>query len=134
MPRGLGPALSYRQSDRRCAPLPDCVIGDSGFAIRKRAHSSLAWIWRESESFNKFRGTAWMPSPCRDCPERERDFGGCRCQAALLTGSASNTDPVCDLSSDRHLIEEVVGEANRFADEPEWQFRRNPTTKGLGQS
>ena len=90
---------------------------------------SLAWIWRESESFNKFRGTAWMPSPCRDCPERERDFGGCRCQAALLTGSASNTDPVCDLSSHRHLIEEVIGQANRFEADPEWQVRKNPTIK-----
>jgi pyrroloquinoline quinone biosynthesis protein E len=94
---------------------------------------SLGWIWRESESFNKFRGTAWMPLPCRDCPERERDFGGCRCQAALLTGSASNTDPVCDLSSHRHLIEEVIGQANRFAGEPEWQLRKNPMTKGTVQ-
>jgi pyrroloquinoline quinone biosynthesis protein E len=87
---------------------------------------SLAWIWRESESFNKFRGTAWMPGPCRDCPERERDFGGCRCQAALLTGNASNTDPVCDLSAHRYLIEKVVDEVNGLGVEPQWRFRENP--------
>jgi pyrroloquinoline quinone biosynthesis protein E len=58
----------------------------------------LARIWAESEAFNRFRGTAWMAEPCRGCPLREVDFGGCRCQAALFTGNAANTDPVCDLS------------------------------------
>jgi PqqA peptide cyclase len=87
----------------------------------------LAWIWRESESFNKFRGTEWMPSPCRDCPERERDFGGCRCQAALLTGSASNTDPVCDLSPNRHLVAEVLEQVNGVLFEPPSRSRNNPT-------
>lgn len=87
---------------------------------------SLSWIWRESKSFNKFRGTAWMPAPCRDCPERERDFGGCRCQAALLTGGATNTDPVCDLSPHRHLIEEVVDQVNGRVAESRWQLRQNP--------
>jgi PqqA peptide cyclase len=89
----------------------------------------LAWIWRESESFNKFRGTEWMPAPCRDCPERERDFGGCRCQAALLTGSANNTDPVCDLSPNRHLIEEILGQAQGLRADPPWRFRKNPATR-----
>ena len=58
----------------------------------------LATIWQESEAFNCFRGTAWMPEPCRSCDLREVDFGGCRCQAALLTGNAANTDPACSLS------------------------------------
>ncbi len=61
----------------------------------------LDWIWRESESFNRFRGTKWMPEPCQSCPQREIDFGGCRCQAALLTGNAANTDPVCEFSPNR---------------------------------
>ena len=94
---------------------------------------SLDWIWRESESFNKFRGTEWMPAPCRDCPERERDFGGCRCQAALLTGNASNTDPVCDLSPNRHLIEEIVDRVNGVPTEPPWRFRNNPTAEAPAQ-
>lgn len=59
---------------------------------------SLEWIWRESPAFNRFRGYDWMKEPCRTCPEREKDFGGCRCQAYLLTGDPLNADPVCSLS------------------------------------
>ncbi|SNY68643.1 pyrroloquinoline quinone biosynthesis protein PqqE [Paractinoplanes atraurantiacus] len=59
---------------------------------------SLAEIWFDSELFNRFRGTAWMPDPCRGCDLRELDFGGCRCQAFQLTGDAAATDPVCSLS------------------------------------
>jgi pyrroloquinoline quinone biosynthesis protein E len=58
----------------------------------------IAWIWNESPAFNRFRGFDWMKEPCRTCPERFKDFGGCRCQAYLLTGDAENADPVCDLS------------------------------------
>jgi pyrroloquinoline quinone biosynthesis protein E len=76
-----------------------------------RQHS-LAWIWRESESFNRFRGTEWMPEPCRSCPQKEIDFGGCRCQAALITGNAFNTDPVCSLSEKRILVDRVLAAAN----------------------
>lgn len=63
-----------------------------------REHS-LDWIWQHSPAFNRFRGDHWMPEPCRSCPEKSRDFGGCRCQAYLLTGSAENTDPICDRSA-----------------------------------
>ena len=31
-----------------------------------------------------------MKEPCRSCPERSKDFGGCRCQAYLLTGDPDN--------------------------------------------
>ncbi|GIM91488.1 pyrroloquinoline quinone biosynthesis protein PqqE [Paractinoplanes toevensis] len=58
----------------------------------------LADIWYHSELFNRYRGTAWMPSPCRDCELREVDFGGCRCQAFQLTGDPAATDPACSLS------------------------------------
>jgi PqqA peptide cyclase len=70
---------------------------------------SLEWIWTESESFNRFRGTEWMPEPCRSCEFREIDFGGCRCQAALLTGDAFATDPACNLSPFRDRREAFVG-------------------------
>ncbi|MEU8820214.1 pyrroloquinoline quinone biosynthesis protein PqqE [Actinoplanes sp. NPDC048796] len=59
---------------------------------------SLEQIWFDSELFNRFRGTAWMPDPCRSCDLRDLDFGGCRCQAYQLTGDAAATDPVCTLS------------------------------------
>ncbi|MFI8692938.1 pyrroloquinoline quinone biosynthesis protein PqqE [Stutzerimonas kunmingensis] len=63
-----------------------------------REHS-IEHIWRHSFGFNKFRGYDWMPEPCRSCDERERDFGGCRCQAFMLTGDAANADPVCSKSA-----------------------------------
>ena len=59
---------------------------------------SLADIWKGSPAFNAFRGTDWMAEPCRSCPKQHEDFGGCRCQAYLLTGDARSTDPVCHLS------------------------------------
>ncbi|MGZ4617485.1 MAG: pyrroloquinoline quinone biosynthesis protein PqqE [Frankiaceae bacterium] len=65
---------------------------------------SLADIWANSNVFTRFRGTDWMREPCRSCPRRDFDFGGCRCQAYLLTGDATRTDPVCPLSPDHHLI------------------------------
>ena len=68
---------------------------------------TLEWIWFESEAFNRFRGTDWMDEPCRSCSRREIDFGGCRCQAFLLTGKSNATDPVCHLSPEHNLIDEV---------------------------
>ena len=70
-------------------------------------------IWYDSPGFNHFRGDAWMKEPCRSCPEKAKDFGGCRCQAYLLTGDAANADPVCDLSPHHHLVTEAVARAQR---------------------
>ena len=77
--------------------------------------ADLRTIWYDSEAFNRFRGEAWMQEPCRSCPERVKDFGGCRCQAYLLTGDATNTDPVCDLSPHHHTVTEAVARAERAA-------------------
>ena len=71
----------------------------------------LEWIWHDSPVFNAFRGDAWMKDPCRSCDERSKDFGGCRCQAYLLTGDAANTDPACAKSPQHGLIEACVAEA-----------------------
>ncbi len=79
----------------------------------------LAWIWDESPLFRRFRGTEWMPEPCRSCDRREVDFGGCRCQAFQLTGDAARTDPVCHLSPDHEIVAEVVRAANENAREGE---------------
>lgn len=73
---------------------------------------SLARIWSESPLFQRFRGTDWMPDPCRSCDRREIDFGGCRCQAFQLTGDASRTDPVCHLSPDHGIVAGTVQAAN----------------------
>jgi pyrroloquinoline quinone biosynthesis protein E len=94
---------------------------------------SLDWIWRESESFNRFRGTEWMPEPCWSCPQKEIDFGGCRCQAALLTGDAANTDPVCTLSPNRAYVDALLLDLNSSSNHaPAWIPRVNPK-KGVIQ-
>ena len=69
---------------------------------------SLGWIWHESSAFQAYRGDQWMREPCRSCPRKTVDFGGCRCQAFALTGAAENTDPVCTLSPQRDLIDTAV--------------------------
>jgi len=73
----------------------------------------VRWIWHESPGFNAYRGDSWMKEPCRTCPEKTKDFGGCRCQAFMLTGDATNADPVCDLSPNHHLIAEQVAKAQQ---------------------
>ncbi|MFL6444153.1 MAG: pyrroloquinoline quinone biosynthesis protein PqqE [Candidatus Sulfotelmatobacter sp.] len=72
----------------------------------------LQWIWEESESFQRFRGESWMPEPCRSCDHRAEDFGGCRCQAFLLSGDAEATDPACSLAPKHSVIESALRESN----------------------
>jgi PqqA peptide cyclase len=77
--------------------------------------TDIGAIWYDSQAFNRFRGDAWMKEPCRSCPEKVKDFGGCRCQAYLLTGDADNADPVCDLSPHHALVTAAVARAERAA-------------------
>ncbi len=72
---------------------------------------SLQWIWEQSPAFQAFRGDDWMQEPCRTCPRKAIDFGGCRCQAFALTGDATNADPVCTLTPLRAIIDLAVQEA-----------------------
>jgi PqqA peptide cyclase len=78
---------------------------------------SLEWIWGHSEAFRRFRGEDWMPEPCRSCDRRKEDFGGCRCQAFLLTADAAATDPVCELAPTHHLIEAAVRDESAMRDQ-----------------
>ncbi len=71
----------------------------------------LSEIWERSEAFTRYRGTAWMPPPCRGCAHAEEDWGGCRCQAFALTGNAATTDPACALSPHHHLLDHAVQNA-----------------------
>jgi pyrroloquinoline quinone biosynthesis protein E len=84
-----------------------------------REHT-LVDIWESSPAFQAFRGTDWMREPCASCPRRERDFGGCRCQAFALTGDAREADPVCHLSPHNNLVAELVAVES---DEP-YVYRR----------
>ena len=91
-----------------------------------REHS-LEWIWRESSAFQKFRGESWMPEPCHSCERRGEDFGGCRCQAFLLTGDATATDPACSLAPLHNVVEAAAEDAQRPAEgQLDWQYRVDP--------
>lgn len=91
---------------------------------------SLREIWEKSEAFQKFRGEEWMLEPCKSCDRRGRDFGGCRCQALLLTGDATATDPVCYLSPRRSEVDVILATMNVPSAEPlvkpTWLYRSNP--------
>jgi pyrroloquinoline quinone biosynthesis protein E len=82
----------------------------------------LSAIWEDSPAFNAFRGTEWMREPCASCARKERDFGGCRCQALALTGDARNTDPACSLSP-RHELVALAAEEAQSADRS-FSYRR----------
>jgi pyrroloquinoline quinone biosynthesis protein E len=97
-----------------------------------RAHA-LRWIWEESPAFTRFRGDDWMSEPCRSCDRRERDFGGCRCQAFLLTGDAESTDPVCSLSPAHGIVEEALVQVNSGmagSANAGWVYRIDPEGAG----
>jgi len=89
-------------------------------SVRERP---LAWIWERDEAFNKFRGVGWMREPCRSCEFRDRDLGGCRCQAFALTGDAAATDPVCEFSPHHRDLTAVAAADSRDQD-PRFIYRR----------
>ncbi|HEY9329706.1 MAG TPA: pyrroloquinoline quinone biosynthesis protein PqqE [Streptomyces sp.] len=89
--------------DGTALPCPAAATLPGLDPVNVRDHP-LRWIWEESRAFNLYRGTDWMPSPCRSCERRDQDFGGCRCQAFALTGDATRTDPACSLSPDHTAL------------------------------
>ncbi len=91
----------------------------------------LRHIWYDSPAFNRFRGFDWMPEPCRSCAERERDFGGCRCQAFQLSGDAGNADPVCSKSPHHDRILAARREAERPPSAADRLILRNARTSRL---
>lgn len=92
----------------------------------------LEEIWHDSPAFNRFRGYDWMREPCRSCPEQTKDFGGCRCQAYLLTGDPTNADPVCDKSPHHTVMANAIANAAQDAARHTAQplvFRNTRTSK-----
>jgi pyrroloquinoline quinone biosynthesis protein E len=95
-----------------------------GLAFENVRDKPLRDIWLSSDAFQKFRGTDWMAEPCRSCELREKDWGGCRCQAYAFTGDPRLTDPACDKSPHHTALTDIAaGEAS--APPPEFVFR-NP--------
>ncbi len=96
-----------------------------GLRFERVGERSLREIWTRSPAFERFRGTGWMPEPCRSCPRREIDWGGCRCQALALVGDAAATDPVCEKSPDHDRVLERVQRAAAAA-APRYLHRGSP--------
>lgn len=92
-------------------------------------------IWEKSDAFNRFRNFEWMQEPCKTCPEKTKDFGGCRCQAFLMTGDMNATDPVCSLSPKRSVVTEAIEEAataSKTLTQKPLVFRNSKNSKLLG--
>jgi PqqA peptide cyclase len=109
-----------------------------GLKFENVKNRSLREIWEHSEAFQKFRGEDWMQEPCKSCDRRAQDFGGCRCQAMLLAGDASATDPVCSLAPQRPKVDAILAKINEPGGGPaplvtvstgktDWLYRPNPS-------
>ena len=98
----------------------ETIPGLEFWSLRDHA---LADIWWGSPAFNAFRGTDWMPEPCRSCERKERDFGGCRCQALALTGDAAATDPACHKSPLHGLMQHLAAKEAAEAAPPPYVYR-----------
>ncbi|GAC1036852.1 pyrroloquinoline quinone biosynthesis protein PqqE [Pseudomonas sp. No.117] len=95
----------------------------------------LRHIWYDSFGFNVYRGYDWMPEPCRSCDEKEKDYGGCRCQAFMLTGDARNADPVCAKSPHHDLILAARAEAETATQRIEdLQFRNERNSRLIAKA
>jgi len=111
-----------------------------GLTFENVKNRNLRDIWDHSEAFQKFRGEGWMQETCKSCDRRSQDFGGCRCQALLLAGDATATDPVCSLAPQRPKVDAILthinvarsggaGSASPAVDtltKPAWLYRPNP--------
>lgn len=99
---------------------------------------SISEIWHDSKAFNFFRGFEWMKEPCSSCDEKEKDFGGCRCQAYLLTGDMYNTDPVCSKSPNHEVIQQAIDSAlasnNLTSEEKPLIFRNSKNSRTLAKN
>lgn len=93
--------------------------------------TSVREIWYDSAAFNRFRGYGWMKEPCRSCPEKAKDFGGCRCQAYLMTGDMTDADPVCSKSPHHHRVAEAIASAHEAAADKPLVFRNSKNSKVL---
>ena len=102
-----------------------CHIAESipGLVFDNVRDKSLAEIWMSGQAFQKFRGTEWMKEPCRSCERKEIDWGGCRCQAMMMTGDPTNVDPACSLSP-RHADFVALANGESDATPPPFVYRR----------
>lgn len=86
-----------------------------GLAFPNVRTHSVKDIWTQSDGFQRYRGDAWMKEPCRTCPDKSKDYGGCRCQAYLITGDATEADPVCHKSPHHNTVIGFVDKAQALS-------------------
>ncbi|MFC3459815.1 pyrroloquinoline quinone biosynthesis protein PqqE [Massilia haematophila] len=109
-----------------------------GIAFPNVRAFSVKDIWYASGAFNRYRGDAWMKSPCSGCADKDKDFGGCRCQAYAMTGDADNADPVCAKSPRHGEVQAVVMHARRTQEDGQRQqlqpilFRTDANSREMG--
>ncbi|TVT44955.1 MAG: pyrroloquinoline quinone biosynthesis protein PqqE [Denitromonas halophila] len=84
-----------------------------GLAFPNVREMSVGEIWYDSEGFNRYRGDGWMSDTCKSCPDKEKDLGGCRCQAFMLAGDATAPDPACDKSPAHQVVLDAVARAQQ---------------------
>ena len=84
-----------------------------GLSFPNVREMSVGEIWYDSDGFNRYRGDGWMSDTCKSCPDKEKDFGGCRCQAFMLAGDATAPDPVCDKSPAHQVVVDAVARAQQ---------------------
>jgi pyrroloquinoline quinone biosynthesis protein E len=101
-----------------------------GLQLPRVQDQPLGDIWARSQAFNAYRGDAWMKAPCRDCDERHKDFGGCRCQAFQITGDAAEADPVCSKSPHHEKVVQLVRQAPDGRGQP-IVFRTDAASRAL---
>ena len=73
-------------------PAAETITGLTFENVRDRP---LAAIWADGPAFVAYRGRGWMRDPCASGDRRERDWGGCRCQACAWPGGAAAPPPAC---------------------------------------
>jgi pyrroloquinoline quinone biosynthesis protein E len=127
---GWGRRLMLIDPSGKALPCHAAVVIPGMVFDNVREHS-LQEIWNDSAAFQKFRGEAWMQEPCRSCDRRAEDFGGCRCQAFLLTGDAAATDPVCSLAPTHNIVLQAISASPSDVIAPStltegWKYRPNP--------
>jgi PqqA peptide cyclase len=103
----------------------------SGLRFENVREKAIAEIWESSSAFSRFRGQDWMQEPCRSCDRRHQDFGGCRCQAFLLSGDATATDPVCCLAPGRNNVDDLLSRSDersliQIGGNNNYVYRSNP--------
>lgn len=91
--------------------------------FERYGEKTLRDIWVDSPAFNAFRGTDWMLEPCKSCERKEIDWGGCRCQAMAIAGSAHATDPACIKSPLHEKMAQIISEATH-SEIDSFQYRR----------